>query len=188
MQPKTRSPWSPERYLNFHNSIASRTPEQRNTVSANISSSLQGREVWNKGLKGEQVAWNKGNNWRDNFTPEEVRAINAKRARDRRLKNPALRVNESVSCLIWQSLHGNKPYGWEVLVGYTLTDLKNHLESRFLPGMTWENYGEWHIDHIKPRAAFSFETSEDPQFKECWSLSNLQPLWAIDNLRKNCKY
>jgi len=61
-----------------------------------------------------------------------------------------------------------------------------HLESLFLPGMNWENYGfyGWHIDHIIPVVKFRFETVDDPDFKKCWSLTNLQPLWAKDNYKK----
>ncbi len=52
--------------------------------------------------------------------------------------------------------------------------------------MTWDNYGEWHIDHIKPCALFDF-TKEEQQ-RECFHYTNLQPLWAKDNMRKSDKY
>lgn len=52
--------------------------------------------------------------------------------------------------------------------------------------MSWENYGEWHIDHIKPCS--SFDLSDPKQQKECFNYTNLQPLWAIDNLKKSYKY
>jgi hypothetical protein len=77
---------------------------------------------------------------------------------------------------------------WEKLVNYTLFELKEHLESLFTTGMTWDNYGEWHIDHKKPISKFKFNSISDDDFKKCWSLSNLQPLWAKDNLSKNDKY
>jgi hypothetical protein len=54
--------------------------------------------------------------------------------------------------------------------------------------MTWDNYGQWHIDHIKPVALFEFDSTDDPGFRDCWTLDNLQPLWALDNLRKGNKY
>lgn len=57
----------------------------------------------------------------------------------------------------------------------------------FINGMTWENYGEWEIDHITPDSWFKYEFIED-DFKKCWSLENLQLLWTIDNLNKNNKY
>jgi hypothetical protein len=53
--------------------------------------------------------------------------------------------------------------------------------------MTWDNYGEWHIDHIKPISSFTFETCDDEQFKECWSLENLQPMWGVENIKKGNK-
>ena len=54
--------------------------------------------------------------------------------------------------------------------------------------MNWDNYGEWHIDHIKPISSFIFESSEDEEFKRCWSLDNLQPMWGIENIKKGNKF
>jgi len=54
--------------------------------------------------------------------------------------------------------------------------------------MTWQNYGEWHIDHIRPLCSFDFESTQDASFKKAWSLDNLQPLWAEDNLVKGGKW
>ncbi|MEY9198704.1 hypothetical protein ABIA16_003820 [Sinorhizobium fredii] len=73
------------------------------------------------------------------------------------------------------------------LLGYTLEELMAHLEKRFSEGMSWDNYGEWHIDHILPLASFEYETPDDPGLKLAWSLSNLQPLWAMDNWKKSAK-
>lgn len=67
-------------------------------------------------------------------------------------------------------------------LGCTISELKQHLESKFQPGMTWENHGDWHIDHIKPLAKFDLSNLE--QFKEACHYTNLQPLWAADNLSK----
>ncbi len=76
---------------------------------------------------------------------------------------------------------------WEALVGYTVDELKCHLEKRFKPGMTWENFGKWHIDHIIPVFAFNYEKVEHEDFRRCWALKNLQPLWARENLVKGTK-
>jgi hypothetical protein len=75
------------------------------------------------------------------------------------------------------------------LLGYDLSDLRSHLESKFRDGMTWERFmsGEIHIDHIRPVSSFNISSDRCEEFKECWSLSNLQPLWAIDNLKKGSK-
>jgi hypothetical protein len=63
----------------------------------------------------------------------------------------------------------------------------SHISPKFQKGMTWENYGKWHIDHIIPVSAFEFEKETDDQFRKCFSLNNLQPLWAHDNIVKGAK-
>ncbi len=71
------------------------------------------------------------------------------------------------------------------LIGCTIEALIKHLEAQFANGMTWDNYGfyGWHVDHIIPCA--SFDLTDPDQQKACFHYSNLQPLWAEDNLRKN---
>lgn len=68
--------------------------------------------------------------------------------------------------------------------GCTPPELRLHLESKFQPGMTWDNYGRygWHIDHIKPIAIF--DMTDPAQAKEALHYTNLQPLWAKDNYSK----
>jgi hypothetical protein len=63
--------------------------------------------------------------------------------------------------------------------------LAAHLEKQFLKGMTWQNIGEWHVDHIVPLASFMISGPDDPALRVAWGLPNLRPLWAKDNLRKN---
>ena len=70
------------------------------------------------------------------------------------------------------------------MLGYSAEDLKNHIESLFKEGMCWDNYGEWHIDHIKPVSLFD----ELENVNVVNSLDNLQPLWASENLSKGNKY
>lgn len=74
------------------------------------------------------------------------------------------------------------------LLGCTLEFFKEYLESKFQPGMTWDNYGKngWHLDHIKPCAAF--DLSDPEQQRQCSHWSNQQPLWAADNIRKSDKW
>jgi|TARA_E500000318_G_scaffold94438_1_gene93786 hypothetical protein len=74
------------------------------------------------------------------------------------------------------------------LLGCSAFELKAHLESKFQDGMSWDNYGRdgWHCDHIRPCA--SFDLSDPKQQEECFHYSNLQPLWAKDNLSKKDKY
>jgi len=73
----------------------------------------------------------------------------------------------------------------ENVLGYSLDSLILHLESKFLEGMSWDNYGLWHIDHKVGIANFNYTSYKDEAFKRCWSLQNLQPLWALDNLEKH---
>jgi len=71
------------------------------------------------------------------------------------------------------------------LVGCSLDDLKIHLESQFTDGMTWENYGDWHVDHIRPCASFDLKKPEEQRI--CFHYTNLQPLWAADNESKGAR-
>ena len=87
------------------------------------------------------------------------------------------------NCL--RGLDGKRGRPWPKLLGYTLDDLIRHLERQFRRGMTWANYGaKWHIDHIVPMSAFAFTSAADPEFRACWSLGNLRPLGATENVRK----
>ena len=74
------------------------------------------------------------------------------------------------------------------ILGYTPEDLINRLENQFKDGICWENYGKWHVDHIKPISSFNFTSIDDDEFKKCWSLDNLQPMWGKENILKSNKY
>ena len=69
------------------------------------------------------------------------------------------------------------------LIGCSPKELVQHLQTQFTNGMSWENYGEWHIDHIIPLS--SAKTIDD--IKRLCHYTNLQPLWAKDNLKKSNK-
>ena len=70
-------------------------------------------------------------------------------------------------------------------VGCDIEFFRKWIEHQFINGMTWENYGDWHLDHVKP--CCSFDLSKDEDIKECFSWKNIQPLWANDNLTKSNK-
>ena len=76
------------------------------------------------------------------------------------------------------------------LVGCTPRELKSHIETHFKPGMNWDNWGKgdgfWNLDHIRPCA--SFDLTDQEQQKACFHWSNLQPLWAQENLEKHAKW
>ena len=71
------------------------------------------------------------------------------------------------------------------LVGCTVGQLKQYIEKQFQPGMSWEQRSLWHIDHIIPCA--SFDLTKLSEQKKCFHYTNLQPLWAIDNMKKGAK-
>ncbi len=98
------------------------------------------------------------------------------------MSHPEQVLRKHIGSSMRQSL-GSKSYKksayWERMLGYDRVQLMAYIEGLFQPGMSWGNHGEWHIDHIKPVSKFTVE-----QFKECWALGNLQPLWAKDNMSK----
>lgn len=71
-------------------------------------------------------------------------------------------------------------------LGCNKLEFIDYFQKKFKDGMTWENHGEWHIDHIKPCASFNLLDHEEQ--KKCFNYTNLQPLWAVENLSKGCKY
>jgi len=132
-------------------------------------------------------------NWRqkNKSLSYQKRSVNLEKERERgrrRRLNVFYRLHISISRGMCKSIKSNKGgRKWEDAVGYNIEKLKKHLQKQFLPGMTWDNYGEWQIDHIIPISAFNFTTIEHLDFKRCWALKNLQPMWAIDNARKGPK-
>lgn len=93
------------------------------------------------------------------------------------------KLNNIMSKNIWKALKGAKSeQHWEDLVGYSIQELKEHLERLFDENMTWDNMGDyWEIDHIIPVNTFNINSSNDEDFKICWSLANLRPLEKIAN-------
>ena len=122
-------------------------------------------------------------NWRK-VNPERSRELDHKSYRkwESNIRN---KLSKRWSSYVRKCLNGAKNHKhWESLVGYTLEQLYQHLENHFQDGMSWDNYGEWHIDHIIPVSFFEFTSPSDVEFKMCWRLENLQPLWAEDNHKK----
>lgn len=108
--------------------------------------------------------------------------------RERERRDHRYVVRNRIAAAIKQALRANKAgRKWEVLVGYTLGDLTRHLERQFSAGMGWHNLGQWHIDHIVPHSAFAYQSADDAEFKAAWALTNLRPLWAVENRAKHAK-
>lgn len=106
---------------------------------------------------------------------------------DRCLRDVNFRLRVLLRGRICSALKGDTKTGSAVRdLGCSIEELKVHLESKFQPGMTWENWGKgegkWNVDHIVPLAAFDLTNRN--QFLVACNYINLQPLWALDNLRK----
>lgn len=104
-----------------------------------------------------------------------------------RRKNLNIRIKDNLRGRLYKAVRGIGSVDTiEKLLNCSIEELKIHLASRFIGNMSWENYGQWHIDHIKPCDVFDL-TKESEQ-RTCFHFSNLQPLWEFDNLSKGAKY
>ena len=129
-------------------------------------------------------------NWKGGISKNKnYKKIQSRKHYQKYRKNPQYRLANNIRKAIWNALKTNKKgRHWETLVGYTLKELKNHLEGQFDEKMNWTNYGPyWWVDHIKARALFHYTVPEAPEFKECWALRNLQPLEKVANMEKGNK-
>ena len=121
-------------------------------------------------------------------SPERYREVNNRNAIRRRSERAELRIRSRLSSQLRYCLStGKGGRATEALVGYPIAELRTHLERQFLPGMGWENMGEWHIDHIVPLSSFTITGPDDPELRRAWALPNLRPLWAADNIAKSNK-
>ncbi|PRA81647.1 HNH endonuclease [Ochrobactrum sp. MYb29] len=152
------------------------------------------KESAKKWLRTDPLAREKKNVYSKKWkreNPEKVKDI-TKKASQKRLSVPGVRLNNAIGRAMRSALGKGEKAGRRTFdtLGYTKQELMAHLEALFLPGMTWDNYGlhGWHIDHKIPKSLFHFQTTDDFNFKRCWSLENLQPLWATDNRKKHAKY
>lgn len=119
---------------------------------------------------------------------EYARQRARKKARLRR-EDPSYRLMSRIAARVRLMAKGKGSRRTCDLLGYSMDELRQHLERQFTKGMTWERFmkGEIHIDHIIPVSAFNIQSVDDPDFKACWALTNLRPMWARENLSKNNK-
>ena len=120
--------------------------------------------------------------------PHEVYLAQARGWYQIRMQRPNVRLACSLRTRVSSALRGaRKAAGTSQLIGCSLEDLREHLESQFKPGMSWENhnYRGWHVDHVRPLA--SFDLTDPEQQRQAFRYSNLQPLWMRENLSKGAK-
>ena len=111
---------------------------------------------------------------------------NATQKKNRYQANPQFRARERVRSLFRHGivLEFFAPKVEEI-VGCDYNTFRAYITSKFTPEMSWENYGQWHLDHIIPRSAFDFLDPE--QVKQAMHYTNCQPLMAVDNIKKSNK-
>ena len=143
---------------------------------------MRKKERQNPERKKYQRQWME--DWRK-ANPQRNKDIINKSSRKRR-GTVRGKLDSNMKTAICLSLKGmKKKRHWEDLVGYSKDELKKHIEFQFTERMSWDNYGEWHIDHIIPISFFQYKIPEDVEFRMCWRLENLQPLWAFENQSKH---
>lgn len=177
----------------------------KNYVKENYQKTLETHRKWT--AKNPEWVYNRHKKWREE-NPEKVKEIRKnwleknpekrkeyrknykprkqEQRKERRDNDPVFNLINRVRSRIWKYTKlmsitkKNKTFD---IVGCTPEFLKKHLESQFIDGMSWDRRSEWHIDHIIP---LSSAKTEEELYKLC-HYSNLQPLWAGDNLSKGNK-
>lgn len=154
-----------------------------------ISKGLIGHIVSNKTrIKLASYRGEKSSNWKGGISKRS--GYWGRLSKQKEKVNIQYRVGRRMSNFLWWALKGRKNgRSWESIVGYSTDDLMKHLEKQFDNRMSWSNYGPyWHIDHIKPKSLFKYESELDEEFRKCWALDNLQPLEAKQNIKKHNHY
>lgn len=172
---------------------------RKRTITKNHSQRLQDTQEWKSKNKTAVAIYNKA--WHAKNT-ERAKVLNAKwyaqnmpavkaKKTARYQSDPQFKIKVNLRSRIYtvlkrRMLLGYKSQSTMKLVGCSIDELMQHIESQFLPGMSWENHGDWHIDHKRPCA--SFDLTDPEQQKECFHYKNLQPLWKADNIRKSDRW
>lgn len=116
---------------------------------------------------------------------KEIKLLRNKRDSQKYKNNLDFHLKRNLRSRLTKALKNNSKGSKTLnLLGCSIQYLKLYLKSKFAEGMSWDNYGEWHIDHKKPCARF--DLSKPKEQRKCFHYTNLQPLWAIDNIRKGC--
>lgn len=163
-----------EYYLKNKNKILSKS---KNYYEQNKGDIVKRVKLWSENNQDKVKGYKK------DYVIKNREEINKKMS-ERKRNEPLLKLKMLYRSKI-NKLLGSKREGTFELIGCSPLQLKEHIEKQFLVGMTWENHGlyGWHIDHIIPIS--SANTDED--LKKLCHYTNLQPLWALDNIRKRDK-
>jgi hypothetical protein len=159
-----------------------------------VCSSLCGRKLWVKNNPDKSDSCDRGVNrkkrfikWREN-NRDKIRATKQRYKSKRRLKDIKFKLNELIGNSVRSSIKDKGFKKWSLILGYDIDVLKNHLEKTLPKNISWDIYlknsTEFHIDHIIPISAYSFDSYNDEDFKKCWNYRNLRIISRSDNLIK----
>jgi hypothetical protein len=160
----------------------------------NISKSLINFKKWNKSKDGLynicNTCWPDKKWTKEKQKDSEKKYIeNNKEKIKLKWKNDGKKINkrirDALNKRIKQSLFSKKNNNTFSYIGCDIEILQKWFEFCFEDNMSWDNYGEWHIDHIKP--CYTFDLSKDEDIKQCFNWKNIRPCWAKDNLEKSNK-
>lgn len=150
----------------------------------NVELQKRWRETHKKQCAQRCKEWYDANKTKDSYEKHRSRRRLYKKQRKESDLNFKILCNLRIR--LWHAVKNGQKRGKTLeLLECSIEELRTHLESLFFPGMSWENYGEWHIDHKIPLASFDLTDSE--QLKQAGHYKNLQPLWAKDNFIKGDK-
>ncbi len=143
-----------------------------------------------KSIKTKRKEYYKNNKIKEINTNKKYRQNNKdkinKYLKEKYKNNVVFKLSQTLRNRLRDAIKNNSKSGSAVKdLGCSIQDLKIHLEQQFQKGMSWKNHGSWHIDHIKSLASFDL-TNKEELLKAC-NYTNLQPLWAKDNLSKGCR-
>jgi hypothetical protein len=157
-----------------------------NHIFCNYSETYKDVEV--RVMRGKVLAQKYFKSWEPDYLKNYDTSVPDSQRRQRFRKSISFGYVESNGELVLKIKDGMITFRDDsVIPRYNKIDeLWKHLEKQFKDGMTRQNQGEWHIDHIKPCSLFDLTDPE--QQKECHNYKNLQPLWAIDNIKKSNKW
>lgn len=148
----------------------------------------QYKKEWVKRNPEKVIGYRRISEFRKN--KEKYRVRRAKYVREREHADYYFKLTRRLRSRIRDAIKFNrlsKSARTTELLGCPIIWLEVHLESLFKPGMTWENYGPvWHIDHVRPCASFDLTKPEHQRW--CFHWTNLQPLFALENIRKGAKF
>lgn len=146
--------------------------------------------------KNPNTKTRRANNWQNWYSENKQDKINYNTSyvKQRIKKDPAFKMRMYIGTRVRSAIfksNGTKYNSVWKHLPYTPDQLRIHLETQFESWMNWDNYGNgkdcWNIDHIVPQSLLEYDTIEHPNFLKCWSLNNLRPLSAIDNIKKSNK-